>query len=414
MSKPFKSGHSWAANNKKSHNFFLKIKDLFKNITMLERFDKTRLVKNLILIGVALFLFGAIAFLGLFAWISRDLPDPNSLTSREVAQSTKIFDHTGEHLLYEISGDEKRTLVNIDQIPEYMIKATIIAEDRKFYEHSGIDLKGIARAVFANVTTFDPTGQGASTITQQLVKNAILTTEQTYTRKIKEILLSLALERRYTKDEIMQLYLNEIPYGSTNYGIESASRTYFNKTVSDLSIAEAATVAALPNAPSTFLNNPEKLLLRRNWILDNMKEFGYITEDEYNTAYAQETPVTQKLTQINAPHFVLWIKELLEAEYGQRLVEQGGLKVITSLDYDLQKIAEESVSKTISEISESKGFNNQGLVALDPKTGQILAMVGSADYFNDEIDGQVNIALRPLQPGSSMKPIIYTAGFEQG
>lgn len=413
MSRSIKSGQSWASNRKSRGK---KVKNKVKALTakLLERIRKGSLLKNLALAAVALFLFGAIAFLGLFAWLSRDLPDPNTLTDREVAQSTKIYDRTGEHLLYEISGDEKRTLVQIDELPDYVKYAAITAEDRKFYEHGGIDIAGIFRALFVNVSTLDPTGQGASTITQQLVKNAILTTEQTYVRKIKEIILALALERRYTKDEILQLYLNEIPYGSTNYGIESAANSYFDKHAKDLTIAETASLTALLKAPTTMINNPDRLLERRNWIITSMAELEYISQEEADAALAEETPIKVDVSNIDAPHFVLWVKEQLEEEYGQKTVEQGGFTVITSIDYDKQLIAEEAVENNKTERSESYGFNNSGLVAMDPKTGHILAMVGSADYFDDEIDGQVNVALRPLQPGSSFKPIIYAAGFERG
>ena len=412
MQTPYKSGQSWAT--KKKSSGVKRVVDFFLNFQYIRSWDRSTLIKNVFLLLVAVFLFGTILFLGLFAWVSRDLPDPNSLSMREVAQSTKIYDRSGEHLLYEISGDEKRTLVSIEEIPQYVQDATITAEDRKFYSHNGIDIKGILRAVVVNVTTLDPTGQGASTITQQLVKNAILTTEQTYTRKVKELILAIALERRYTKNEILQLYLNEIPYGSTNYGVQSASQAYFDKDVEDVSLAEAATLAAIPQRPSTFLNNPDLLLERRNWILGDMVELGYITEEERDAALLEETPIELSLTGIDAPHFVLWVKELLEAEYGERLVEQGGLSVTTSLDWDKQEFAEEAIANNYEARSESYGFDNSGLVAIDPRNGHILAMAGSADYFNDDIDGQVNVTLRPLQPGSSMKPIIYAAGFERG
>lgn len=414
MKKIYKSSHSWASNKKNIKNKGKRFLQFFINFKNLRSWDKGMLIKNFLLLFSAIFLVGAIIFLAMFAWLSRDLPDPNSLSIREVAQSTKIYDRTGEHLLYEISGDEKRTLVPLEQIPDHVIQATITAEDRKFYDHGGIDFKGIARAIISNITTLNPTGQGASTITQQLVKNAILTNERTYTRKIKEVILALALERRYTKDEIMQLYLNEIAYGSTNYGIQSASYAYFEKDVEDLTLAEAATLASLPKAPSSFLNNPERLLIRRDWILRNMEELNYINEEEMNEALSEETPVSLNVTGINAPHFVLWVKQQLEEEYGERIVEQGGLKVTTTLDWEKQEIAETAVENNYEARSESYGFDNSGLVALDPNNGHILAMVGSADYFNDDIDGQVNIALRPLQPGSSFKPIIYAAGFERG
>ncbi len=376
--------------------------------------NKARFAKNLFLLSIAVILLGSILFLGLFAWLSRDLPDPNSLTEREVAQSTKIYDRSGEHLLYEIAGDEKRTLVTLEELPSYVPYATITAEDRHFYTHSGIDIKGILRAMFVNITTFDPTGQGGSTITQQLVKNAILTNEQTYTRKLKEVILSLALERRYTKDEILQLYLNEIPYGSTNYGIESAALAYFQKQAKDLSLGEAATLAALPKAPTTLLNNPDELKARRDWIVSSMAELGYVSQEEADAAIASDTAVDISISNIEAPHFVLWVKEQLEELYTERTVEQGGLIVKTSLDFEMQQAAEEAVEANREKRSAEYGFNNSGLVALDPNTGEVLAMVGSADYFDDDIDGQVNVTMRPLQPGSSFKPIIYTAAFELG
>lgn len=362
---------------------------------------------------MALALLGSIVFLGAFAWLSRDLPDPNSLTIREIPQSTKIYDRTGEHLLYEIAGEEKRTLVTLDQIPEYVVWATITAEDRKFYEHGGVDLRGILRALLIDIVTLSR-AQGASTITQQLVKNAILTNEKTFTRKFKELILSLALERRYTKDEIMQLYLNEIPYGSRNYGIESAAGSYFGISVEELSLAQAATLAALPQAPTTYLNNPDQLKNRRDWILGSMVELGYITQEEADVAMTQDTSISLELEGLEAPHFVLWVKEQLEQEYGQLQVEQGGLRVITTLDYDKQVIANEAVQSNAEARSETYGFNNSGLVSIDPDTGQILAMVGSVDYNNNDIDGKVNVTQSPLQPGSSFKPIIYAAGFELG
>lgn len=404
--------HSWAT-RKKGGNFLTQ--KLQSGTELLKKQLKNgSLWKNLGLFLVAAILFGSIIFLGAFAWFSRDLPDPNSLTIREVPQSTKIYDRTGEHLLYEISGDQKRTLVTLDQIPMYMQKATITAEDRKFYDHKGVDIKGILRAVVSNVTSFNLRGQGGSTITQQLVKNAILTSEKTYTRKIKELILSLALERRYEKDDILQLYLNEIAYGSTNYGIESASRAYFDKSVEDLTIAEAATLAALPQAPSAYLNNPERLLERRDWVLRSMEELGYITSEDLEIALSEETPVKPSVAGIEAPHFSLWIKEQLEQELDERTVEQGGLRVITTLDLEKQHIAEEAVKNNVEARSATYGFNNSGLVSIDPRNGHILAMVGSADYFNDEIAGQVNVTMRPLQPGSSFKPMIYAAGFEKG
>ncbi|MDQ5952339.1 MAG: penicillin-binding protein, partial [Patescibacteria group bacterium] len=380
----------------------------------LKNLKKGSIIKNLILLCLAGGLFGAIVLLGLFAYYSTQLPDPDSILNRDVAQSTKIFDRTGTHLLYEIAPDQKRTLVTIDKIPLIAQQATITAEDRAFYEHNGISFKGIARAMLTNLIHLDPNGQGASTITQQFIKKAFLTDDRTYSRKIKEIIIAIALEKKFEKDEILQMYLNEIPYGGTNYGIESASQSYFNKSVQDVTLAEAATLAALPNRPSTFLNNPDLLKDRRDWILDGMVEEGYVSQEDADAAKAQETPVTVAVRNIQAPHFVLWVKEQLEEKYGARTTETGGLKVITSLDYDKQKIAEEAVTNGLAAKGATYNFNDVGLVSIDPKTGQVLAMVGSPDYWNDESDGQVNVTLRQLQPGSSIKPMVYASAFERG
>lgn len=371
--------------------------------------DTRTLVKNAVLAAGALFLFGAILFLLAYAWYSRDLPDPNTLLTRDVALSTKIYDKTGEHLLYEIAGDKKRTLVTLEQIPQDVKDAVIAAEDANFYSHHGISIKGLARAVI-----YGGSRGGGSTITQQLVKNAILTNERKLTRKFKEIILSLAIERNFTKDQILQMYFNEIGYGGRNYGIESASQEYFDKSVEDLTLSQSATLAGLPQLPTYYLNNPDALVARRDWILGRMVELGYISQEEADAAKAEEVAISVDVSNITAPHFVMWVKEQLVEMYGEREVEEGGLKVLTSLDYDKQAFAEEAVVAGVEARGESYGFNNSGLVAIDPKTGQVLAMVGSADYFNDEIDGQVNVSLRPLQPGSSFKPIVYAAAFEKG
>ncbi len=379
-----------------------------------KRLRRGSILKNLLLLSLAIFLGGAILLLGMFAWYSHGLPDPDTILNRDLAQSTKIYDRTGEHLLYEIAPEQRRTLVTIDKIPLTVQQATITAEDRNFYEHSGISIKGIIRAVLSNIISLDPTGQGASTITQQFIKKAFLTDDQTYTRKIKEIVIAIALEKKFEKNEILQMYLNEIPYGGTNYGIESAAQAYFHKSITDVSLAEAATLAALPNRPSTFLNNPGLLKDRRDWILNGMVEEGYITKQAADDAKALDTPVALALHNIEAPHFVLWVKEQLETKYGARTTETGGLKVITTLDYDKQKIAEEAVTNGLAAKGPTYGFNDIGLVSTDPKTGHVLAMVGSPDYWNDEADGQVNVTLRPLQPGSSIKPAVYAAAFERG
>lgn len=371
------------------------------------------IIKNIVLGGIALFLLGSLALFIGYLWIAQTLPTADDIINRDVLQSTKIFDRTGTHLLYEIAESEKRTVVPFDQIPKDLINATITAEDRQFYNHHGINYFSIARSIYEDIKC-GCKAQGASTLTQQMVRNVILTLDKTYTRKVKEILLSYAVETKFTKDEILSLYLNQIGYGATNYGVQSASWAYFNKDVKDLTLAESATLAAMPKQPSTYLKKPEALKGRRDWILDGMEQLGYATHDQVEAAKSQETPVVAKLSNITAPHFVLWVKDQLETTYTEREVETGGLKVITTLDYDKQMAAEAAVKATVETKGEIYGFNNAGLLAEDPKTGQVLAMVGSADYFNNEIQGQVNVADRPLQPGSSMKPLIYAASWEKG
>lgn len=388
------------------------------------KFKKEELIKNAILIGIALLILGTLIMLGVFAFVSRDLPDPNSLTERSIAQSTKIYDRTGEHLLYEIFGEENRTLKKLQEgycedddalekdpegVPLIALQATIAAEDRVFCDHAGFTFKGIARAVI-----FRGKRGGGSTLTQQLVKNAILSNERTITRKIKELILSIELERRYSKDEVLQIYFNEIPYGSTYYGIQSASQNYYAKDAHELTLGEAATLAALPKAPTTYLNNPDLLKERKGWILDSMADLEFISRSEAEEAKNENTEIEVKVTNITAPHFVFHVKEQLDEEFGARQVETGGLKVTTTLDYDKQLIAEEAVENGVDARGESLGFTNASLVAIDPKNGHILSMVGSKDFFDDEIDGKVNVSTRLRQPGSSIKPIIYAKGFDMG
>lgn len=379
------------------------------------------LIKTAFLLFLIFLVGGALFSLAAFAWVSRDLPNPNALLTRDVAQSTKIYDRTGEHLLYEIHGSKNRTLVKLEDIPDLVKQATLSVEDQQFYNHKGFNpVRVVKGLVWGMITKGRP--QGGSTITQQLVKNAILTNERSITRKIKELILSIAIEQRFTKDQILQLYLNEIPYGSTNYGVEAASGAYFGKTVKDLTLAEAATLAALPKAPSTYLNNPNKLDARRDVVLKLMFEEGYITEEEKITAQAetvtmrQDALVEDGAQETSALHFVFYIKELLIEQYGldERKVEEGGLKVTTTLDYDKQLAAEQAIKNGIAAKGDAYRFHDGALVSLDPKTGQVLAMVGSPDYFNEEIDGAVNMAVAPIQPGSSFKPIAYAAGFLAG
>lgn len=349
--------------------------------------------------------------------INHNLPDPLKINERQIAQSTVIFDRTGEHALFQLFNDIKRTSLPLDEIPLFVQQATLVAEDRDFYKHKGLKLTSIIRAAIFNIIKLDPKSQGGSTITQQFVKNAILTPEKTYTRKLKELMLAYKIEKNFSKKEILNLYFNEIPYGSTAYGVEAASQTYFGKNIKEINLAEGALLAALPKAPtfySPYGNNKDKLILRQQFILNEMVTEGYINEEEARGAKQFELKFKPAQEGIKAPHFVFYLKEQLAEQYGERFVEQGGLKIISTIDLEKQQLAE----KVITEFGEKneKNFNatNAALVSIDPKTGQILAMVGSRDYFDTENDGNVNVATRPRQPGSSFKPFVYATAFEKG
>ena len=371
--------------------------------------------KIFVFFGV-LVLVGMISVFLLVVWISRDLPDPNKLSEREVPQSTIIYDRTGEEILYQIHGEEKRTMVNIAELPAYVKNATIAIEDKDFYHHSGISLWGIFRGTVWQVIR-GRRAQGGSTLTQQFIKNSILTDERTITRKIKEWLLAYKLEQKFSKDEILQMYFNEIPYGSTAYGVEAASQRFFGKGAKDLNIAEAAVLAALPQAPSRYSpygQSRDLLIERQQYIIGLMEDQGYISTEEAEAAKSFELDFKPQSENIQAPHFVMLIKEILSEKYGEKMVEQGGLKIVTTLDLYKQKIAEEVIPERAPANEEKYAATNASLVSIDPKSGQVLAMVGSKDYFSEEIDGQVNIATSKRQPGSSLKPLVYATAFLKG
>ena len=361
---------------------------------------------------------GILFILAMFAWYSRDLPTPDKIIDRSVAQSTKIYDRTGEHLLFEAFDTQRRTIIPLEQIPEYIKQGTILVEDQNFYQHKGFDTKGILRAVVKNLACLCK-AEGGSTLTQQLIKNAILTNEKAFSRKIKEFVLAYQIERKFSKDQILQLYFNEIPYGSNAYGIESASQFYFNKSAKDLTVAEGAYLTALPRAPtyySPYGTHLPDLENRKNHTINLLKEAGRLTEEEAQAAQNEKVAFAEKTDILNiAPHFVIWVREQLAEEYGEREVEQGGLKVITTLDWDMQKAAEAAVAEFADRNAEQYNATNASLVALDPRTGNILAMVGSREYSNEEIDGNFNVAIQgKRQPGSSFKPFVYAVGFEKG
>lgn len=363
-------------------------------------------------------LAGFIFVVGIFLYFAKDLPSPDKLNSRVVAESTKIYDRTGDHLLYEVHGEEKRTQIPFSEMPESLRYATIALEDQGFYSHHGIKLSSILRAVFKDVINMGKS-QGGSTITQQLIKKSMLTDEKTLSRKIKEVILSLELEQKFKKDEILEMYLNTIPYGSNAYGAEAAAQTFFGKHAKDLTLSESALVASLPQAPtyySPYGSHPEDLKYRQNYALKQMLSLGYINEQQYEEAkndniLARINPYREA---ISAPHFVMYVREYLEKKYGQQVMEQGGLKVYTTLDWDKQELAEKVVKEGAEKNTKTNNAENAALVAMDPKTGEILAMVGSKDYFDQSIDGQVNVTVRNRQPGSSFKPYVYLAAFTKG
>lgn len=389
---------------------------------------KEKIIKIGVRVAIAVLGLSALG-LGILAYLSVNLPNPNQLSTRQIIQSTKIYDRTGEHLLYEIHGEEKRTVIPFEKIPDYVKQATIAIEDANFYNHPAFDWKSIVRAVIANLKTGE-FSQGGSTITQQLAKKAFLSDEKKIIRKIKELILAIQLEEKYTKDEILEFYLNQIPYGSNAYGIEAASQTYFNKHVEELNLAEAALLASLPQAPSYYSpygSHTKELEERKNYTLQRMMELGYITEKEFEEAKKYELKFEDRLVSIQAPHFVFFVREYLSNKYGEDMVERGGLKVYTTLDWDLQQLAEDAVEEGAERNKQLYQGYNAALVAQDPKTGQILAMVGSKNFLGEKepegcisgldckFEGQFNVATQGLrQPGSAFKPFAYITAFKKG
>ena len=351
-------------------------------------------------------------------WISSfKMPDLSGLEQRKISQSTKIFDRTGQVLLYDVHQDVRRTIVSFDQISRNIKNAAVAIEDAEFYQHKGIKLSSFIRAVLTNIGTFS-FSQGGSTITQQVVKNIILTKEKSISRKLKEWVLSVKLEQLISKEEILTLYLNESPYGGNMYGIQEASQSYFGKNAADVTLAESAYLAAIPNAPtyySPYGTHLDKLEERKNLVLARMLENKFITQEEYDTAKQEKVAFKpQAQTGIYAPHFVLYVKEYLESKYGPRAISDGGMKVITTLDYQMQEKAEEIARRHAEETEKKFNAENAGLIAIDIKTGQILSMVGSRNYFDKEIDGNYNVTLAKRQPGSSFKPFVYATAFKKG
>jgi len=354
-----------------------------------------------------------ILFVVFYILILKDLPSPTKLSSpNSFPISTKIFDRNGK-LLYDIFVEKNRTPIKLSELPVYVKNATLASEDKDFYKHGGFAIRGIMRAAIN--TVFRQKLQGGSTITQQLAKNALLSQERTVRRKIREAILTVAIEVLYSKDKILEMYLNQIPYGGTAYGIGTASQTYFGKTADKLTLAEAALLAGLPASPtrySPFGAHPELAKQRQEYVLDEMAKDKFISKEEAETAKKESIVYANHGQGIKAPHFVMYVKDQLVEKYGQKTVDEGGLRVTTTLDLEIQELAQTAVASEVAKLQKEKVSNGAALVT-NPKTGEILAMVGSKDYFAKDIDGNVNVTTSSRQPGSSIKPINYALAFEK-
>lgn len=360
-----------------------------------------------------------------------DIPDFEAFGQRKIIQSTKIYDREGRVLLYDIHSDVRRTIVSYEEIPRHIKNATVAIEDSSFYNHRGIDFSSIGRAFLINLFS-GRIRQGGSTITQQLVKNTLLTPERTLNRKIKEAVLALKVEQALSKEEILHFYLNEIPYGASAYGVAAATEVYFGKDVKDLTLAEAAYLAALPKAPtlySPYGSHRDQLDKRKDLVLERMFDLGFITEEKFNTSRDENVKFIARGNEtLKAPHFVMYVREYLAEKYGEEIIRVGGLKITTTLNWELQQKAEELTKQFVDEEEDKFNVFNAGLAAVNPQTGHILVMVGSRDWFQDPLpegcrpgvdckfEPKVNVTsyAQGRQPGSSFKPFVYATAFKKG
>lgn len=356
----------------------------------------------------------------LYYFILAGLPSVNLLVDQPPALSTKIYDRHGE-LLYQIYKDENRTLIKLSDLPPHLLQATLAAEDKNFYHHFGVDPLGIIRALSNNIVNCklrhsSCSPQGGSTLTQQLIKNTLLSSEKTITRKLKEAVLAILAEHHYSKDEILEMYLNQVPYGGTAYGIEEAAKHFLGKNAEDLTLAESAFLAGLPVSPTTlspYGTNPYLAKIRQQQVLENMVTLGMITENTKLEAISAPIHLSNKDIPIRAPHFVMYIRDLLVKELGETALSRGGLIIKTTLDLEIQNELQNQINQELAKLTHLNVSNGAGLVVA-PQSGEILAMVGSRDFFDTENDGQVNLALSQRQPGSSIKPLTYTLAFMRG
>jgi len=369
-------------------------------------FKKIKALINRLKLPIRLFLL--LAAVVSFAMVLRSLPSPKRLSSFTYPASNQIYDRNG-NLLYQIYNEQNRTPVKLEDLPDYIINATLAIEDKNFYTHFGFDLKGISRALINIV--FNQRLQGGSTITQQLVKNALLTQSRTLSRKAKEAILTVLTEIFYSKSQILEMYFNQIPYGGTAYGIEAAARTYFGKKAIELDLAEAALLAGLPAAPSSYspFIHPDRAKTKQEIVLEKMLELEMIDKETYRQAKEEKIVYASPAIKIEAPHFVFYVKEQLAEKYGQQVAERGGLKVTTTLDLEVQNLAQATVATEVAKLKKANVSNGAVLVT-NPKTGEILAMVGSKDYFSEDIDGKFNVTTALRQPGSAIKPLNYAVG----
>lgn len=385
-----------------------------------------------LILKLTLFSFVGFIFLvlAIFVYYAKDLPRPEVFEERQLAQPTKIYDKKGETLLYTIYGEEKREIVKLKDLPAFLINAVLATEDARFHNHRGIDAKGVLRSILINLRIQKPI-YGGSTISQQLIRSTFLTQEKSIARKIKEIILTLELERRYSKEQILEWYLNQIPFGPNIYGIQEASKSYFNKNARDLGISEGAILAGAIKAPSYYYpfgkNGEEPILQRKDYVLERMLKEGFISQEQFEQEKNTEIKFIKTFTGIKAPHFSLYVRDYLLKEFGENYLKENGLKVYTSLDWELQS-AVEKIAKEEGERIKAYNANNLSIVVINPKTGEILSMIGSKNFFeksypekctpglNCLFEPEVNVSIygKGRQPGSSFKPFVYVTAFEKG
>ncbi len=379
------------------------------------RFTLTKKTITILLVLAAGLATGA--FVGAFFALTRDLPQIRSLENFRPLTVTRLY--SARKTLLEELYLEKRDPVPLRQIPDYLKAALVATEDRKFYKHSGVDIKGIARAIIKDIKA-GKFVEGASTITQQLAKTLFLTPRKTIVRKIKEAILAFQLERRYTKDEILELYLNQVYFGSGAYGVASAARIFFGKSVQDLTLAECALIAGMPKSPSRYspLVNSDLALKRRNIVLAQMQETGIITTEEYDRAISEAITTHSRQTSTRAPYFIQYVKNYLEDILGASILYKGGLSIYTTIDYELQRAAEKAVAKGLGSLQTRMEKNKidagpaqAALVAMAVQSGEILAMVGGRDFSESRFN---RAAEARRQPGSAFKPLVYAYAIEQG